>query len=137
MTGRPLLLSLLAVALVAGGALWACAPGRAPRVAAYGAKVSFRAGVPIAFPDLTLTYLGERRVESQAYPRGFLFHDFRAERGSEAVTVSWTSGTGVIDSADFTIGGRAYALELRGARAHGWLDDDELVLTPADGEPRR
>jgi len=117
--------------------LWACAPARGPRAAAYGVKVGFRAGMPIAFPDLTLTYLGKRRVESQVYPRGFLYHDFRAERGSETVAVSWTSGTGVIEPADFTIGGRAYALELGGARAHGWLDDDELVLTPVDGEARR
>jgi len=137
MSGRRFLLSFVGAALLAGGALWACAPGRAPRVAAYGAKVSFRAGVPIAFPDLTLTYVGERRVESQVYPRGFLFQDFRAEQGSEAVAVSWTSGTGVIEAADFTIGGRDFSLELRGARAHGWLGDDELVLTPVDGEASR
>lgn len=109
----------------------AVAGARMPvRPASYGSKVSFRKDQAIPFPDFVLTYTGDRHVSSTHFPRGFQYFDFVAKTASEEVKVSWTSGTGVIDAADFKIGGKAYQLELRGSRAHGWLGPQELVVTP-------
>ncbi len=103
--------------------------------ASYGSKVFFRKDQAIPFPDFVLTYTGERNVSSQRFPRGFQYFDFVAKTASEEVKVSWTSGTGLIDAADFKIGGNAYQLELRGSRVHGWLGAEELVVTPFPIKP--
>ncbi len=120
-----LLRLLLAAALVL--VLPSCA--QAGGAAAYGAKVKFARGRTLNFPDFDLTYVGTRHVATPAYPRGFDYHDFTAAHGGVSKTVSWTSGTGLIDWTDFEIAGKKFALELRGSRKFGWLKDDELVVT--------
>src|SRR4030095_15887905 len=68
----------------------------------YATKVSFKQGIPLRFPDFTLTYIGERLVSSKQYPRGFLNHDFVASTSSARITVSWSAGTGDIGPAVFS-----------------------------------
>ena len=100
------------------------------KVAAYGVPVRYAKGADILFPDFTVRYLGERHVSSPAFKPGFTCYDFEV-RGKETVKASWSSGTGVIDSATFQVDGRPYELELRGSVARkGWLRDDEMVVWP-------
>jgi hypothetical protein len=117
---------LLLVLILASSA---CAEERAP--AAYGAIVSFSKGRAVVFPDFALIYLGERRVADPKFKPGFTFYDFEAKSARGTAKVSWTSGTGVIDSASFVVDGRPYELELRGSvLKKGWLGDDEMVVWP-------
>jgi hypothetical protein len=46
--------------------------------------------------------------------------------------VSWTTGTGLIGPMDFEIGGKHYRLELRHSHTLGKLQDNELVIWPAN-----
>lgn len=98
---------------------------------AYGVPTRFAKGREIVFPDFSIRYLGERRMIVPQFRQGFLYHDFEVKAAAETKTVSWTSGTGVIDSASFEIGGKPFELEMRGSVARkGWLRDDEFVLWP-------
>ena len=58
----------------------------------------------------------------------FALHDFRAAQGTESVNVSWSSGTGDIGPAFFTVGGVDYRLELAQSDELGRLDDNQLVV---------
>lgn len=116
-------LMLLALALAgcsgAGGA------------ATYGEPTRFAVGREIVFPDFRLRYQGERRVEHPVFKPGFVFYDFEVTGRQGAQTVSWSSGTGVIDATEFTVDGRPFVLELRASVARkGWLRQDELVVWP-------
>lgn len=93
-----------------------------------GAKVAFSQDTPIQFEDFALTYIGERRVSSDIFPRGFLSHDFKAKTDKEEKTVSWTSGTGDIAPTVFEIGGKSYKLELRMSDKLGKLAENEIVV---------
>jgi hypothetical protein len=102
---------------------------QATPITEYGVPVRFAKGRDIAFADFTMRYLGERRVKSPVFKPGFTFYDFAVTSGGKTQTVSWTSGTGVIDATDFRVDGKPYALELRGSVARkGWLRDDEMVV---------
>ena len=100
--------------------------------AEYGEKVQFKKDVPIKFPNFSVTYLGQRRVEVPVFEPGFLYYDFLIESpGGEKKTISWTSGTGVIDARDFEARGKPYCLELKASVGYpGWLKHDELVIWP-------
>ena len=98
------------------------------RTAEYGEKVIYFQGQPIAFPDFTLTYQGERHVASDKYPRGFDYQDFQVTAGDETQIVSWSSGTGAIGPSFFTIADRQYQLDLTYADAVGRLADDEVFI---------
>jgi len=94
----------------------------------------------IRFPDFTLQYVGERRVTSTQYPRGFLYRDFIVATGSERITLSWTSGTGDIGPTLFRVSGKEFGLELVHSDLLGWLKPNELVITikqPAASEGTR
>ena len=98
-------------------------------IADYGVPVSYAKGRDIAFADFTMRYLGERHVKSPIFKPGFTFQDFAVASRGRTQTVSWTSGTGVIDAADFQVDGKPYALELRGSVARkDWLRDGEMVV---------
>lgn len=118
-----LLLATLPLYLVA-----ACV-GPGPRRAPYGARIVFRANSPIQFRHFVLTFVGQRHVSFPEYPRGFDYHDFRVASGSETLTVSWSSGTGEIAPASFSVGGRRYLLELVHSDRRGRLAANELVVT--------
>ena len=132
MSVRPAAPLLLHALLVVPTLLAGVCVGAGPRPAPYGAKVAFRLSSPIRFADFDLTYLGERRVETDRYPRGFTVHDFRVSRDDEGVTVSWSAGTGDVGPAAFPFAGRSFLLELRRSDRLGPLKTDELVVTPAE-----
>ena len=70
------------------------------------ARVKYRTGEKIEFPDFTIEYVGERRKSLPVYPRGFLYYDFKVSKANTEKMVSWTTGTGVIDPLDFDIRGK-------------------------------
>lgn len=118
---------LLAVTVICA----ACAGERGPAV--YGEPVRFAKGREIVFPDFNVRYLGKRHVAHPTFRPGFTYEDFEVTSPRGRQTVSWSSGTGVIDAADFAVDGREYALELRATVARkGWLRDDELVIWPRE-----
>lgn len=57
------------------------------------------------------------------------FEDFRVSRGNQSITVSWSSGTGLLGPQDFEFGGRKFELELRHHDKLGWLKEDEVVVS--------
>jgi hypothetical protein len=117
------------IGLALGVFLAACAPQAA--AAEYGARVGFTKGGAVKFPDFVLTYIGERRVASDRYPRGFLFHDFTVAAPPGSQTVSWSSGTGDIGPKLFRVGPKQFALELSRSDKLGPLKANELVVTRA------
>ena len=106
-----------------------------PPVVAYGQKVEFRKDRAIRFADFTLAFLQQRQVLSSAFPRGFVYYDFRATSGEETTEVSWTEGTGDIAPAPFRVAGTAFLLELKLSEAAGRLKDGELVVRRAEAAP--
>jgi hypothetical protein len=96
--------------------------------APYGARVKYRTGEKIEFPDFTIEYVGERRQSVSVYPRGFLYSDFKITRERAEKVISWTTGTGIIDPTDFEFEGKRYHLELRRSEKLGKLKDNELVI---------
>jgi hypothetical protein len=99
--------------------------------ASYGTRVKYQAGQKIEFPDFTVEYVGERRTSLPAYPRGFLYYDFKVRTANVEKVVSWSSGTGDIAPVDFEIGSKRFFLELRRSDKLGKLNKDELVIRPA------
>lgn len=96
---------------------------------AYGAKVRYAQGQALAFPDLTLEFMGEREVDtSPQYPRGFIYYDFKVRQGDQEQTISWSAGTGDIGPTSFEVAGQSYLLELAMSDKLGPLAEDELVL---------
>ncbi len=102
---------------------------RKPRT---GARVKYRLGQKIEFPDFAIEYVGERQKSVPVYPRGFLYYDFKVSNGTAEKMVSWTTGTGVIDPTDFEIGGKHYQLELRHSDKLGKLQENELPIWQAN-----
>jgi hypothetical protein len=123
--------SLLRVVLSAALAIAfpACTKAGGSSAAAYATKVKFAKAQVLHFPDFDLTYTGSRHVATPKYARGFDYDDFTVSHGGVSKTVSWSSGTGLIDWTDFEVGGMNFALELRGSRKFGWLKQNELVVT--------
>ncbi len=115
---------------MAGFGMPACADMK-NSTATYGAKVKYSQGATIHYPDFDLTYIGTRKEASKVYPRGFTYEDFRVERGSDTVTVSWSSGTGLIAPRQFEFGGQKYQLMLVHGGPAGKLKDHELVVSKA------
>lgn len=101
------------------------------RAADYGAKITFKKAAPVAFPDFVLTYLGERKVTSEKFPSGFVYHDFRVAAARVTQTVFWSSGTGDIGPTLFKVAGKNFALELSRSEKLGRLREDEVVLSRA------
>ena len=101
------------------------------RAANYGAKITFRKAAPVAFPDFVLTYIGERKVASEKFPRGFLYHDFRVATAQGTQTVSWSLGTGDIGPTHFKAAGKNFALELSRSDKLGRLREGEVVISRA------
>jgi hypothetical protein len=102
-----------------------------PKLAPYGQPVRFAKNRVIEFHDFTVRYLGQRRVSSPVFKPGFLYYDFEVAGRGGPQTVSWSSGTGVIDAASFKVDGRPYELELKATVARkGWMRDDEMVVWP-------
>jgi hypothetical protein len=134
--GRPAVPLLVALALsvpTVGAAGGPVKKEEAKRMHDYGTRVRFAPDTTLAFADLSLRYLGPRRVDTRpVYPHGFLYHDFEARTGQETTPVSWSSGTGSIAPVEFGLAGRTYVLELGASvLSDKVLAPDELVLWPA------
>ena len=104
---------LLLLVLVSGLSLAAgCAAFFVPAQADYGEEVAFAPGRAVQYPDFALEYVGQHRVTSDVYPRGFLYYDFLVSRDGMVQDVAWTDGTGEIGPVDFTFDGVAYTREM-------------------------
>lgn len=98
----------------------------------YDTVVSYSKGKQIKFPDFTLEYQGERK-EKKEFPNGnsftFTFYDFKLTNSNANKTISWSSGTGVIDPIEFEFDGKNYQIEMRySEKLKEKLDEDELVI---------
>ena len=120
---------LLLLGFVFGLFTASCAPTGS--AADFGAKVEFKKDAPVSFADFVLTYLGERHVSSDRFPRGFTYHDFRVVAASGTQTVSWSSGTGDIGPAPFRVATKQFTLELSRSDKLGPLKTGELVINRA------
>ena len=107
MRKRLLLVLVIVLALVTG-----CAGWLVPAQADYGQEIPFAVGRKVQYPDFALEYVGQHRVTSDVYPRGFLYYDFRVSRDGLVQDVAWTDGTGEIGPVDFVFDGAAYTLEV-------------------------
>lgn len=96
--------------------------------AKFGEKVKYSQNAALEFKDFTFVYTGERRIASDKFPNGFLYHDFKAKTERDEKTVSWSSGTGDIAPTAFEIGGKTYELELKISDKLGKLAENELVI---------
>lgn len=99
----------------------------------YGEVVKFETNKPINYPDFEITYIGERK-QTSTFPNGnsftFTYYDFKLKKGAEEKTISWTSGTGIIEPANFEFNGMKFQLELRSyEKEKKKLDNDEMVIT--------
>ncbi len=96
--------------------------------ASYGVRVKYRPEQKIKYSDFTIEYVGERQESTPAYPRGFLYYDFKVWAANIEKIVSWSSGTGDIGPVEFEIGGKRFLLELRRSDKLGKLKENELVI---------
>jgi hypothetical protein len=133
---RNSILIFLLGGLLAFAGLVSCGNAASGQKVSYGARVKYRTGEKIEFPDFTIEYVGERRKSVSVYPRGFLYYDFKISRGKTEKVVSWTAGTGDIAPAQFEIAGKHYQIELRRSDQLGKLKDSELVIWQANGGSR-
>jgi hypothetical protein len=132
---RSTLIFLLGGLLAFAGPV-SCGHAASEQTAPYGARVKYRTGEKIGFPDFTIEYVGERRKSVSVYPRGFLYYDFKVRTTNIEKAVSWSSGTGDIGPVQVEIGGKHYQLELRHSDKLGKLKDNELVIWQANGGSR-
>ena len=128
MISKSIFVTIMALSWLFGGA--GC---KSQGSAAYGTVVTFSKGKVIAFPDFDLEYTGETSSTSK-FPNGnsftFKYQEFKISRDGESKVVKWTTGTGIIEPANFEFGTTKFTLELRNAEAlKKKLDDDELVVT--------
>jgi hypothetical protein len=98
----------------------------------YDTVVSFSKGSQLKFPDFVLEYMGER-AEKKEFPNGnsftFKYYDFKVTHPTGIKTVSWSSGTGVIDPIPFEFDGKTYEIEMRySEKLKQKLSEDELVI---------
>jgi hypothetical protein len=95
----------------------------------YGKIIRFLDGKTKKLPDIAIRFLGKRKVESPAFPRGFTYFDFEVTKAKETKKVAWSSGTGDIAPTFFDIGGDGYVLELAASDVlQGMLPEGEMVV---------
>ena len=99
------------------------------RGADLGAKVSYKKDTPVQFGAFSLTFIGQRRVTLEKYPRGFLYYDFRLTDPHGTQTISWSSGTGEIAPLRFKVGSEEFELELQRSDKLGKLKENEMVVS--------
>jgi hypothetical protein len=105
--------------------------GAMAQAADLGTKVFYKKDTPVQFGAFSLTFVGERRVALEKYPRGFLYYDFRVTSPHGTQTISWSSGTGEIAPLLFKVGNEGFELELQRSDKLGKLKENELVVSRA------
>lgn len=96
-----------------------------------GTKGFYRKDTPVQFGTFSLTFIGERRVALEKYPRGFLYYDFRVTSPHGTQTISWSSGIGEIAPLLFKVGKEGFELELQRSDKLGKLGENEMVVSRA------
>ena len=119
---------LICGALICVVAFAGCGGSASASKSQYGVRIKYARDSKIEFPDFTLIFIGQRRVTSPKYPRGFLYYDFKVNKGGVEKTVSWSSGAGDIGPTEFEVGGSSFLLELERSDKLGRLGEDELVI---------
>ncbi len=111
--------------------VWLCAllVAVVAQAADFGTKVAYQKDTPVQFGAFGLTFLGERRVASEKFPRGFLYYDFRVTSPHGTQTISWSLGTGDIGPLPFKVGSDGFELELRLSDKLGRLKEGEMVVS--------
>jgi hypothetical protein len=99
----------------------------------YGKAVTFDKDRAVKYPDFEIVYTGETSKTS-TFPNGnsftFKYQNFKVSKGRESKEIFWTSGTGVIEPANFEFGSGKFTLELRYTEGmKKKLADDEMVIT--------
>jgi len=72
-----------------------CGQTASEQKASYGTRVKYQAGQEIEFPDFRVEYVGERRTSLPAYPRGFLYYDFKVRTANIEKVVSWSTARAI------------------------------------------
>lgn len=98
-------------------------------VGEYGAKISYSDKSAKRFPDLTVKFIERRDIKVPGYNGNFSYYDFVVSKDGEKKIISWSSGTGDIGPAFFSIGGKDYVLELSASEGfQGFLNEGEMVV---------
>ena len=69
--------------LLAFAGLVSCGHAASEQKASYGARVKYRTGEKIEFPDFAIEYVGERRKSVSVYPRGLSLLRFQDQQGKD------------------------------------------------------
>ena len=78
----------------------------------YGDKFIFSINVPLIFPDFTIEYLGERKVDVPQYVNKFFtYKDYKVTNGGVEKLLSWTNGTGELSPLEFEFNGNKYSFQ--------------------------
>ena len=98
------------------------------KMAEYGVKTIFEKKKDVLFPDFSLSYSGQRHVNSPVFKPGFVLHDFTAKGNSEETKISWSSGTGDVNPRTFKVSGKEFYLDLQLFENIVKLEPNELVI---------
>lgn len=123
-----ILVMLICGVLISVLAFASCGGSDSASKSQYGVRIKYSRDSKIEFPDFTLIFIGQRRVTSPRYPRGFLYYDFKVNKGGVEKLVSWSSGAGDNGPTEFEVGGSSFLLELQHSDKLGRLGEDELVI---------
>lgn len=115
--------------IIGCAACFNCSSQNPEKKVCYGVSMQYVQGKEIVFPDFTLTYLGERKLDAPQSPRGYFLHrDFSITSEKEQKTISWSSGTGDLAPTDFTVANLKFSLELSHSDKLGQLGENQLVI---------
>lgn len=91
---------------------FSCAQKKSTEIT-YGQVIKYSKNKPIIYPDFKLTFKGEEEVKIKGTNLIFTYYNFELETVQEKKTISWTSGTGVIDPLLFEVAGKKYFIEMK------------------------
>ena len=119
------------------GCLAPPAPPENANVIPYKQRVKYQVNRDLVFADFILRYTGQSKVIPKQYPRGFIYYNFVVKADGAAQKVVWSSGTGAIGPAEFSVGNKPFWLELQASDTFAHIGDDELVVSPAPLPPKQ
>jgi hypothetical protein len=122
--------ALVFISLIFGFA-WALAGGAAQADIRYNAKVPYREGAALAFPDFSLVYKGTTKAAPPKGLHAWSIYQFVVTAKGGEQKISWSAGTGDIGPTSFQVGNRHFLLELSRSDALGKLNEGELVVREA------
>ena len=67
---------------------------------------------PVEFPDFTIEYLGDRKVNTPKYVhKYFVYSDYKITSGDLDTIVSWSSGAGELSPLEFSVRGKIFSFQ--------------------------